>query len=167
MKLLRLLAERLDGLLDAIPAREDGRWFRYGDWGCTLGLSRFWIKELRRAPLAQWKSGLLLRDCAGVRVPHGVRPSGGTPAGEPARGSIARFRPALGPLALVPEGKHGPAGQPGVAVCPSSRRSPVRIRSGLRVTRYPASGDKPGRSGMLASASGNACFPRLPPWSMG
>mgnify|MGYP001559836493 CR=1 FL=1 len=30
------LLERLDVLLDAIPAREDGRWFRYGDWGCRL-----------------------------------------------------------------------------------------------------------------------------------
>lgn len=30
------LLERLDVALDAIPTYEDGRWLRYGDWGCQL-----------------------------------------------------------------------------------------------------------------------------------
>lgn len=32
--------ENLCHLLDRIPTYEDGRWYRYGDWGCLLGLSR-------------------------------------------------------------------------------------------------------------------------------
>jgi hypothetical protein len=36
MRLADLVLERLDIILDAIPTREDGRWFRYGDWGCRL-----------------------------------------------------------------------------------------------------------------------------------
>ena len=30
----------LCGLADAIPGYRDGRWHRYGDWGCAIGLSR-------------------------------------------------------------------------------------------------------------------------------
>jgi hypothetical protein len=39
---LSTLIERLDTLLDAIPIYEDGRWWRYGDWGCRLQLHRLW-----------------------------------------------------------------------------------------------------------------------------
>ena len=39
---VRTLIERLDTLLDAIPIYEDGRWWRYGDWGCRLQLHRLW-----------------------------------------------------------------------------------------------------------------------------
>jgi hypothetical protein len=42
---LRTLIERLDTLLDAIPTLEDGRWYRYGGWGCRLRLSRLWFRE--------------------------------------------------------------------------------------------------------------------------
>lgn len=35
----------LDESLDRVPRREEGRWYRYGDWGCQLGLSRFWARE--------------------------------------------------------------------------------------------------------------------------
>jgi hypothetical protein len=45
MKLLRRLVEQLDVLLDKIPAYEDGRWYRYGDWGCRLQLGKFWMDE--------------------------------------------------------------------------------------------------------------------------
>jgi hypothetical protein len=42
---LRILIERLDTLLDAVPTYEGGRWFRYGGWGCRMGLSRLWWRE--------------------------------------------------------------------------------------------------------------------------
>jgi len=48
VKLLYRAAERLDELLDAVPRYEDGRWFRYGDWGCQLGLGCFWSKAYER-----------------------------------------------------------------------------------------------------------------------
>jgi hypothetical protein len=51
MKLWWLLAERLDILLDGIPACEEGRWFRYGDRGCRLTYKfpalRWWDDERR------------------------------------------------------------------------------------------------------------------------
>lgn len=36
------LAERLDTLLDKIPAYSwsERRWYRYGYWGCRLGVAR-------------------------------------------------------------------------------------------------------------------------------
>jgi hypothetical protein len=30
--------------LDAIPCREDGRWYRHGQWGCRWGFSRLWAR---------------------------------------------------------------------------------------------------------------------------
>jgi hypothetical protein len=36
MHLPCLFPSWLDRALDAIPTREDGRWLRYGDWGCRL-----------------------------------------------------------------------------------------------------------------------------------
>ena len=44
MKVLRRLVWLLDEVLDRIPAYEDGRWYRYGGWGCRLRLHRFWAK---------------------------------------------------------------------------------------------------------------------------
>jgi hypothetical protein len=45
------LLERLDVALDAVPAYEDGRWLRYGDWGCRLTYRfpalRWWDNERR------------------------------------------------------------------------------------------------------------------------
>lgn len=32
----------LDEALDRLPAYEDGRWRWYGDWGCRLGLWKYW-----------------------------------------------------------------------------------------------------------------------------
>jgi hypothetical protein len=29
--------------LDAIPARWDGHWHRYGQWGCRLKVCRPWV----------------------------------------------------------------------------------------------------------------------------
>jgi len=34
----------LDESLDYVPRREDGKWYRYGCWGCQLRLWRFWWK---------------------------------------------------------------------------------------------------------------------------
>jgi len=42
VKFARWLAWLLDEALDQVPRREDGRWFRYGQWGCQLRLWRFW-----------------------------------------------------------------------------------------------------------------------------
>ena len=39
---VKKLAWLLDEALDRLPARESGRWLRYGDWGCRLGLPRYW-----------------------------------------------------------------------------------------------------------------------------
>ena len=43
----------LDEALDRIPCREDGRWFRYGGWGCRLAyrfpVLRWWEKYEPRA----------------------------------------------------------------------------------------------------------------------
>jgi hypothetical protein len=39
---LRSAVWLLDVILDGIPACEDGRWYRYGEWGCRLRLHRFW-----------------------------------------------------------------------------------------------------------------------------
>lgn len=39
---MRRLIWLLDEALDRIPRYEDGRWYRYGDWGCQLCLSRWW-----------------------------------------------------------------------------------------------------------------------------
>jgi hypothetical protein len=35
----------LDELLDNIPRYEHGRWYRYGQWGCTLRLDRYWARH--------------------------------------------------------------------------------------------------------------------------
>ena len=40
----------LDELLDAIPGRVGGRWRLHAQWGCQMGLSRYWAREhFRRA----------------------------------------------------------------------------------------------------------------------
>jgi hypothetical protein len=39
-----------DELLDRVPAYEDGRWYRRGDWGCRLGLHRWWWPETDEVP---------------------------------------------------------------------------------------------------------------------
>lgn len=33
-------AETLDSALDGIPTYDDGKWYRYGHWGCRLGVFR-------------------------------------------------------------------------------------------------------------------------------
>jgi hypothetical protein len=43
---LRYAAWVADEVLDRVPAREDGRWHRYGGWGCRMGLSRLWDRAL-------------------------------------------------------------------------------------------------------------------------
>lgn len=45
MKLARWAVWLLDEALDSVPLYEDGRWYRYGQWGCRLRLWRFWWKE--------------------------------------------------------------------------------------------------------------------------
>jgi hypothetical protein len=45
VKAVRWLICLLDEALDQIPAYEDGRWFRHGQWGCQLRLSRFWLPK--------------------------------------------------------------------------------------------------------------------------
>lgn len=42
MRLMRLAVWILDESLDLIPAYEQGRWYRYGQWGCRLHLWKFW-----------------------------------------------------------------------------------------------------------------------------
>lgn len=42
MRTVRWLAELADWLLDCVPSREDGRWYRHGNWGCRLRLHRIW-----------------------------------------------------------------------------------------------------------------------------
>lgn len=37
-------AERLCAFLDKIPHYQDGRWYRYGDWGCRMRISRIWAR---------------------------------------------------------------------------------------------------------------------------
>ena len=33
----------IDHLLDSIPSYEDGKWRRYGEWGCKMQLlARYW-----------------------------------------------------------------------------------------------------------------------------
>lgn len=39
-KLIVWSLELLCHALDNIPTYEDGQWFRYGDWGCQIGLSK-------------------------------------------------------------------------------------------------------------------------------
>jgi hypothetical protein len=39
---MRTVVRLLDEALDRVPAYEGGRWYRYGDWGCRLRLSRYW-----------------------------------------------------------------------------------------------------------------------------
>lgn len=43
VKVLRRIVEWLDETLDKIPEYRDGRWYRYGDWGCRLGLGKLWV----------------------------------------------------------------------------------------------------------------------------
>lgn len=50
MKVMRWAVWLLDESLDAMPAYERGRWYRYGQWGCRLRLARFWWRE-DRSPL--------------------------------------------------------------------------------------------------------------------
>lgn len=50
MKLLRWAVWLLDEVLDQVPRHEDGRWYRYGQWGCQLRLWRFWWKDAARRP---------------------------------------------------------------------------------------------------------------------
>ena len=38
----------LDEALDRVPRREEGRWYRFGDWGCQLQLARYWASEDER-----------------------------------------------------------------------------------------------------------------------
>jgi len=33
--------DALCGVLDCIPRCSEGRWYRYGDWGCQIGIARF------------------------------------------------------------------------------------------------------------------------------
>lgn len=35
----------LDEVLDRVPRYEDGKWHRYGDWGCQMRLHRFWDRD--------------------------------------------------------------------------------------------------------------------------
>jgi hypothetical protein len=35
----------LDEALDQLPAYQDGKWYRYGQWGCRLQLARYWGRE--------------------------------------------------------------------------------------------------------------------------
>lgn len=39
---VRWAAWLLDEVLDRVPGRDNGYWYRRGHWGCRLGLSRFW-----------------------------------------------------------------------------------------------------------------------------
>lgn len=39
-ELILTVAERVCTLLDNIPCREDGRWYRHGDWGRRIGIYR-------------------------------------------------------------------------------------------------------------------------------
>lgn len=41
-EVLRWMVWLADEVLDRVPAYEDGRWYRHGQWGCRLGLHRFW-----------------------------------------------------------------------------------------------------------------------------
>lgn len=41
----RAVTRLLDEALDRVPRRDQGRWYRYGDWGCQLRLSRFWAGD--------------------------------------------------------------------------------------------------------------------------
>jgi hypothetical protein len=40
---MRKLAWLLDEALDHLPRIEGGKWHWFGDWGCQLRLSRFWL----------------------------------------------------------------------------------------------------------------------------
>lgn len=42
---LRTIAWLADEVLDRIPRREEGRWYRYGYWGCQSGISDHWMSE--------------------------------------------------------------------------------------------------------------------------
>lgn len=48
--------ETVCGLLDAVPTWEDGRWYRYGDWGCRVGLSAWADRLDRRWHTGVWKA---------------------------------------------------------------------------------------------------------------
>lgn len=45
-KALAWLIWLADEALDRLPAYESGRWYRYGQWGCRLGLRRLWGRFL-------------------------------------------------------------------------------------------------------------------------
>jgi hypothetical protein len=41
-RLIGNAAVHVCAVLDAIPAYEQGVWYRHGDWGCRLRISRLW-----------------------------------------------------------------------------------------------------------------------------
>jgi hypothetical protein len=51
LRQLDRMLEWLDGRLDTVPSYEEGRWYRYGDWGCKLSYRfsalRWWDRERR------------------------------------------------------------------------------------------------------------------------
>ena len=49
MKVSKTAVWLFDELLDQIPGYWDGRWHRYGQWGCALGLGRYWAAEAPRS----------------------------------------------------------------------------------------------------------------------
>lgn len=48
-----MIAWLLDELLDRVPRREGGRLYRYGQWGCSLGLPGYWAQTGRPGPEGQ------------------------------------------------------------------------------------------------------------------
>lgn len=46
------LAWLLDEMLDRIPAWQDGHLYLQGQWGCQLGLSRIWARDLHAGPVS-------------------------------------------------------------------------------------------------------------------
>lgn len=76
-----VLLDRTDHLLDQIPRYSEGRWYRDGDWGCSLGLSdkSFELDE-------RWQTGYWsIDDSEEVQIqgpPSADGPDdGGTPSG--------------------------------------------------------------------------------------
>jgi hypothetical protein len=50
------MLEKLCTLLDAIPRYSARRWWRYGDWGCSLGLARLSARLEQRWETGYWTS---------------------------------------------------------------------------------------------------------------
>jgi hypothetical protein len=40
------IAWLLDEALDRVPKYEDGRWYRFGLWGCGTWLNRYWTARI-------------------------------------------------------------------------------------------------------------------------